>query len=212
MNITKLNLSDESFQELVNCYLKILIYAVKIDGSINEKEVKIIFSLLTRVDIEDDNKSLWKLNFFNKKYSFKNKVLSIDDEYFNYLRVFDLENIIFYEWEKSLHLILSNFSKSDSISIDYDKMLKKLEKYLENIKNIIESKRKILWDDYIKIFYYWIYFYSKVITKQSWPLFWKKVVKEEKKFLELIEKVLEIDKEEIKESLIEKIRTPILDI
>ena len=212
MNITKLNLSDKDFKELVNSYLKILIYAVKIDWSIDNKEIKIIFSLLTRVDIEDDNKNLWKLNFFNKLHSFKNKVLSIDSEHFDYLRVLDLENIIFYEWEKSLHLMLSNFSKYDSISIDFEKMIKKTEKYLKNIKSIIEAKRKILWDDYIKIFYYWIYFYSKIIAKQSWPLFWKKVVKDEKKFLELIEKVLEIDKEEIKESLIEKIRTPSLDI
>jgi len=210
MNITKLNFSDKNYKELINSYIKILIYAINIDWDINKKEVKILFSLFTRIDIEDQNEDLWKINFFHKSNTYDSKNLSIDDKHFEYLRVLDLENIIFYEWEKSLHLIISSLSKINKK--DFSKKMEKLENYLISIKKIIELKKKDLGEDYIKIFYYWIYFYSKVICEQAWKLFWKKIVKEEREYLNKIKKILNVDTGEIKESLIEKIRAPILDI
>jgi hypothetical protein len=52
MNITKLNFTDKEYSSLVNSYLKILIYAVNIDNSIDRKEISVLFSLFTRTEIE----------------------------------------------------------------------------------------------------------------------------------------------------------------
>lgn len=208
MNITKLNFTDKEFKELVNSYLKILIWTIDIDWNIDKKEVRLLFSLLTRVDLEDDHNYLSKLNYYKKHHSLKNKVLTIDDDS-DYLRVLDLENIIFYEWEKGLHLILSKLSKKSML--DFDDKMKKLEKYLWIIKKIIEDKREILWDNYIELFYFGIYFYSELIAKQAWKFLWKKIVVEEKQYLQKIKEYLDIDLD-IKESTIAEIRKPILDI
>lgn len=208
MNITKLNFTDKEFKELVNSYLKILIWTIDIDWNIDKKEVRLLFSLLTRVDLEDDHSYLSKLNYYKKHHSLKNKILTIDDDS-DYLRVLDLENIIFYEWEKWLHLILSKLSKKSMLNFD-DKM-RKLEKYLWILKKIIEDKREILWDNYINLFYFWIYFYSELIAKQAWKFLWKKIVVEEKKYLAKIKEYLDIDLD-IKESIIAEVRKPILDI
>jgi hypothetical protein len=209
MNITKLNFSDKDFIKLVNSYLKILIWMIDIDWNIDKKEVRLLFSLLTRIDIEDDNSYISKLNYYEKHHSLKNKILTSLDEESDYLRVLDLENIIFYEWEKWLHLILSKLSKKSKL--DFEDKMKKLEKYLWNIKEIIESKKDILWENYINLFYFWIYFYSELIAKQDWKFLWKKIVEEEKKYLQKIKEYLDIDLA-VKESVIAEIRKPILDI
>ena len=208
MNITTLNFSDKEFKELVNSYLKLLIWIIDIDWNIDKKEVRLLFSLLTRVDLEDDNSYLSKLNYYKKHHSLKNKILTIDEDS-DYLRVLDLENIIFYEWEKGLHLILSKLSKKSML--DFDDKMKKLEKYLWSIKKIIEDKREILWDNYIDLLYFWIYFYSELIAKQAWKFLWKKIVVEEKRYLQKIKEYLDIDLD-IKESIIAEVRKPILDI
>jgi hypothetical protein len=58
--------------------------------------VRVLFSLLTRIDLEDDHNYLSKLNYYKKHHNFENKILTIDED-LDYLRVLDLENIIFYE-------------------------------------------------------------------------------------------------------------------
>ena len=55
MNITQLNFSDEELSTLVNSYIKVLILAISIDWKINKKEVKVLLSLLTKVNIDSDN-------------------------------------------------------------------------------------------------------------------------------------------------------------
>jgi len=209
MNITRLNFTDEDFKKLVDSYLKILMYAISIDNNIHKKEVNILLSLLTKVDLWNDNLALSKLNYFHNFQSLKKNLLNIDKSHFDYVKVLDLENIIFWEAEKSLHLILSKLSKK--IDISFEEKMIKLEKYLNNIKNIIESKREVLWEEYLNIFYYWIYFYSKLIAEQVWKFFWDKIVEEEKKYLEKIKNILQIE-DKINESSIEKLRIPSMEI
>ena len=69
-----------------------------------------------------------------------------------------------------------------------------------------------MWDNYVEVFYFWILFYVEIIAMQTWKFLWKKIVEEEKKYIERIKDTLDIKDKEIKNSLIEKLRTPILDI
>jgi len=168
MNITKLNFTDKEYSSLVNSYLKILIYAVNIDNSIDRKEISVLFSLFTRTEIEWDNSFFIKLNYFKKLHSLNSDFIHIDEWHFDYLRVLELENLIFYEWEKSLHLILSYLSKHKKDKLSFNDKMEKLDNYLEIIKEIIESKRKQLWDNYVEVFYFWILFYVEIIAMQTW--------------------------------------------
>lgn len=63
MNITKLNFSDKEFHTLVNSYLKIILFSVIIDNNIDKKELKTLFSLFTRVDLDNENITLEKFNY-----------------------------------------------------------------------------------------------------------------------------------------------------
>lgn len=209
MNITQLNFSDEELSTLVNSYIKVLILAISIDWKINKKEVKVLLSLLTKVNIDSDNIKLKEFNIFNENRHFKNNLLNLENDFFEYIRIFAIENIIFFEWEKAIHLILSSLSKKEKLT--FEEKIKKLEIYLENIKKIIESKKELLWEDEIKIFYYSLYFYCEVIAKQVWNFLWKKIVKEEKVLLEKIRLILNVEND-IKQSCIERARKVILEI
>ena len=124
MNITQLNFSDEELSTLVNSYIKVLILAISIDWKINKKEVKVLLSLLTKVNIDSDNIKLKEFNIFNENRHFKNNLLNLENDFFEYIRIFAIENIIFFEWEKAIHLILSSLSKKEKLT--FEEKIKKL--------------------------------------------------------------------------------------
>lgn len=209
MNITKLNYTDRDFKLLVNSYLKIIIFSVIIDGDIDKKELKTLFTLFTRVDLDSDNVALEKFNYIWDIFFWKKNLLDIDNWHFDYIRVLTLENIIFYEWEKSVTSLFDYLDEKNKLS--FEEKMEELKKNLSTLKRLIDKKTKDLWKVYIKIFYYWLYYYVELIAKQAWRILEGQITKEEKKYLDKIKTYLEIDKN-LCSSDIYKLRTPILDL
>jgi hypothetical protein len=57
----------------------------------------------------------------------------------------------------------------------------------------LENKTDIMWEDYIKAFYEWLYDYVEKITKMVWKwIFLSKIWKEEKQLLSTIKEILGI--------------------
>jgi len=194
---------------LVNSYLKILLFSIIIDGSIDIKEVKALFSLFTRVDMDNENIVLEKFNFLWEKKLWKNKSIDFETTHFDYVRVLTLENIIFYEWEKSLAYLFEYLERKNTLS--FEEKMEELDKHLLNLKTIIDQKANILWRSYIKLFYYGLYYYVEVITKQAWRFLEWNIVKEEKAYLSKINSMLEVNQHFSKIEL-HKINTPTLDL
>jgi len=209
MNITKLNYTDRDFKLLINSYLKIIIFSVIIDWDIDKKELKTLFTLFTKVDIDSDNVALEKFNYIWDIYFWKNNLLDIDSWHFEYVRVLALENIIFYEWEKSITSLFDYLNEKNKLT--FEEKMDELEKNLLILKKIIDKRIGILWKVYVKIFYYWLYYYVELIAKQAWRILEGQITKEEKKYLDKIKTYLEIAKN-LSNSDIYKLRTPLLDL
>ena len=208
MKIKKLKFFDNDFKLLVNAYLKVLIYSIIIDWNLNKKELKVLFSLLTRVDVDNDNFSLWKINYIPEDYLEPN-ILNIENWHFDYIRVLSLENMIFYEWEKSLPYIFQYLEKKNKLS--FEEKMEVLDKNLKDLNKIMNLKLNVLWKEYIKLFNYWLYFYVELIAKQAWKIFGSNIVIEEEKYLEKIKTELNIEFN-ISKTEILKLRTPILKL
>lgn len=193
MNITQLQFSDSELQKLVTSYVQILIYALHIDGNIDKKEVKILISLFARIDIDGDNRNLEKCNLSKMQSQLGKTIFKNQEDNFKYIQLFDLENLIFHEAEKSLPIILLESSKENTLS--FDKKIERLKEFLENIQEIIEGKREKLGDDAVYVFYYGIYFYVKLIAQQHGTFFGGKILSEEEKYLDIIKKTFNITNE-----------------
>jgi len=190
-NITQLNFSNEEYKQLVSSYGKILILAAQIDWDVNDKEVDTILSLVVRTPLKPEDREFFKKvnhidieteNVINK-YRIKN----------NYLQLFELENIIFYEIERNIIEFVKALTDQESINRILEEKIEDTKKQLENIKNIVESKIDIIWEEYIKAFYEWLYDYVEKITKMvsKW-FFVRKIWKEEKELLKTIKESLNI--------------------
>lgn len=191
MNITQLNFSDSQFSELLHAYIHILMRAIHIDNKVDKKELWVVFSLITWADAEWDMSFLSSLNFIKHTHNIDSKYLVVDGKSCDFIKTFDLENIIFHEASKILHQIIA--SVSEPCTKTFNQKMQDLETDLASIKRILESKQELLWQDYIEVFYYGLYFYSECIAKQAWKLFWNNIVPEEKKYLETIKSFLNVD-------------------
>ncbi len=209
MNITKLNFSDKEFHTLVNSYLKIILFSVIIDNNIDKKELKTLFSLFTRVDLDNENITLEKFNYIWDIYFWKSNIINLNEAHFDYIRVLTLENIIFYEWEKSLSHVIQYLEKNNNLS--YEDKMKQLKNNLLELKAVIDSKKDLLWDIYVNMFYFWLYFYVELIAKQAWSIFEKGIVKSERVYLDKIKEFLNVSMD-LSKTEIHKNRTLILDI
>jgi len=190
-NITQLNFSNKEYKSLCSAYWKILILAAQIDGDVNEKEIDTLLSLIVRTPLRPENRDFFKkINHVDietetviNRYKIKN----------NYLQVFELENLIFFEMERNIVDFIKILTDKDLISKTTEEKIDELKKHLQTIKTILENKTDIMWEDYIKAFYEWLYDYVEKITKMVWKwIFLSKIWKEEKQLLSTIKEILGI--------------------
>ena len=191
-NITQLNFSNEEYKKLVSSYGKVLILAAQIDGDVNEKEIDNILSLIVRTPLRPEEREFFKKinhvdieteNVING-YKIKN----------NYLQVFEIENLVFYEIERNIVNFISALTNEDLINRTDEEKIEDLKNQLNNIKTILESRKDMIWEAYIRSTYEWLYDYIEKITKLvgKWILL-RKTWKEEKLLLETIKESLWID-------------------
>jgi hypothetical protein len=190
-NITQLNLSNNEYKKLISSYWKILILAAQIDGDVNEKEIDTILSLIVRTPLKIEDRNFFrKINHIDieseniiNKYRIKN----------NYLQVFELENIIFFEIERNMIEFIKALTNKELIDRLTEEKIDDLKNQLKNIKEILESKKELIWEDYIQAFYEGLYDYVEKITKMvgKWFLI-NKIWKDEKLLLSTIKEELNI--------------------
>jgi hypothetical protein len=190
-NITQLNFSNNEYKKLISSYWKILILAAQIDGDVNEKEIDTILSLIVRTPLKIEDRNFFrKINHIDieseniiNKYRIKN----------NYLQVFELENIIFFEIERNMIEFIKALTNKELIDRLTEEKIDDLKNQLKNIKEILESKKELIWEDYIQAFYEGLYDYVEKITKMvgKWFLI-NKIWKDEKLLLSTIKEELNI--------------------
>ena len=185
-NITQLNLSNSELKDLCSHYWKILSTIAKIDKVSHPKEIDFILSLITGTNLEWCNDRLKQINHHEE-----NRKIDIKWYYINndYIRVFELENIIFYELEKNIQTFVKDIEKKES----YDVLIKKVAESVDRIKEILYSKKEIIWDIYINGFFNSLYVYCEKIALLvgKW-LFGKKILPEEQKMLDLLKEKMQI--------------------
>ena len=191
-NLTQLNFTNEEYKKLVSSYWKLFIIASQIDGDVDEKEIDTILSLIVRTPLKPND---WE--FFKKMNHIwvetENKVNGYRIKN-NYLQVFELENLVFFEIERNMINFITALTNPDLVNRLFEEKLDDAKKQLDNIKNLLESKVDIVWQDYIVSVYEWLYDYIEKIVKLTWKWFFiRKIGKEEKQFLELVKNELNID-------------------
>lgn len=186
-NITQLNFSNDELRTLCSHYGRILSIITKIDEVAHSKEVDFVLSLITRTNLEWDNNILNKISHSKEERKIDIKWYTINNDY---IRVFELENIIFYELEKNLQAFIKEIETKES----FDLMIQKTNESIDKIKEILFSKKDLTWEKYIHWLFNGLYLYCEKIAllvggKQ---MFGQKIVPQEQKILDLLKEKLEI--------------------
>jgi len=191
-NITQLNFTNEEYKKLISSYGKVLILAAQIDGDVNEKEIDTILSLIVRTPLKPEDREFFKkINHIDIETENRINGYKIKN---NYLQVFELENIIFFEIERNMVNFVSALTNKDLINRIDEEKIEDLNQQLSNIKEVIEQKESLIDKKYIKAFYEWLYNYVEKITKMIGKGFFiSKIWKEEKILLETIKNTLWIN-------------------
>jgi hypothetical protein len=116
--------------------------AAQIDGDVNEKEIDTLLSLIVRTPLRPENRDFFKkINHVDietetviNRYKIKN----------NYLQVFELENLIFFEMERNIVDFIKILTDKDLISKTTEEKIDELKKHLQTIKTILENKTDIM--------------------------------------------------------------------
>jgi len=190
-NITQLNFTNEEYKKLVSSYGKILIIAAQIDDDVAEVEIDTILSVIVRTPLRMEMRDFFKkVNHIDIETENKINGYRMKN---NYLQVFELENLVFFEIERNIINFVDVLTDKELTNRVLEEKIEDVKQQLDNIKIIMEGKKDVMWETYIQAFYEGLYDYVEKITKMvaKW-FFISKIWKEEKILLQTLKEELNI--------------------